>query len=73
MLGYLVDIKNTVVKKFGPILGYGILAVGGLAVLSALWLLLKSLIKMVIALAIGAVVVFGVYKLYELLGSKKAD
>ncbi|NLW02455.1 MAG: hypothetical protein GX027_04230 [Clostridiaceae bacterium] len=70
MLNTLVEFKNTVVKKFGPVLGYAILVVGGLAVLSVLGFLLKSLIKLAIALAIGAILVFGAIKLYEILGSK---
>lgn len=70
MLNTLVEFRNTVVKKFGPVLGYAILVVGGLAVLSVLGFLLKSLIKLAIALAIGAILVFGAIKLYEILGSK---
>ncbi len=70
MLNTLVEFKNTVVKKFGPVLGYAILVVGGLAVLSVLGFLLKSLIKLAIALAIGAILKFGAIKLYEILGSK---
>ena len=70
MLNTLVEFKNTVVKKFGPVLGYAILVAGGLAVLSVLGFLIKSLIKLAIALAIGAILVFGAIKLYEILGSK---
>jgi|BioPla2DNA2_1021312.scaffolds.fasta_scaffold131536_2 uncharacterized membrane protein len=72
MVDRLVEIKNNTVKKFGPVLGYVILIAGALAILSVLGFLLKSLIKMVIVLAIGAIVVFGAYKLYELMSSKKA-
>ena len=72
MVDRLVEIKNNTVKKFGPVLGYVILIAGALAIISVLGFLLKSLIKMVIVLAIGAIVVFGAYKLYELMSSKKA-
>ena len=72
MVDRLVEIKNNTVKKFGPVLGYVILIAGALAILSVLGFLFKSLIKMVIVLAIGAIVVFGAYKLYELMSSKKA-
>ena len=72
MVDRLVEIKNNTVKKFGPVLGYVILIAGALAILRVLGFLLKSLIKMVIVLAIGAIVVFGAYKLYELMSSKKA-
>ncbi|HOQ75025.1 MAG TPA: hypothetical protein PK369_00480 [Thermoclostridium sp.] len=71
MLSSMFEFKNSVVRRFGPILGYAILVVGGLAVLSVLWFLFKSLIKLAIALAIGAILVFGAIRLYEIICSKK--
>lgn len=71
MLDQLVVFKNTVIRKFGPVLGYAILIVGILAVISLLGFLLRSLVKLGIALAVAAIVFFGAYKLYELLSAKK--
>lgn len=71
MMNQLIDFKDTVIKKFGPVLGYGILIIGGLAVLSVLGVLLKSVIKILISLAVAAVLVFVVYQVYVRLSSKK--
>jgi len=71
MVDRLFEIKNAAVRKFGPVLGYAILIVGCLAFLSLLGFLLKSLIKLGIALAVGAILLFGAFKLYELLSTKK--
>jgi len=71
MINSILELKNTVVKKFGPVPGYAILVVGGLAVLSILWFLFKSLLKLAIALGIGVILVLGAFRLYEALSSKK--
>lgn len=71
MVDRLFEIKNAAVRKFGLVLGYAILIVGCLAFLSLLGFLLKSLIKLGIALAVGAILLFGAFKLYELLSTKK--
>lgn len=61
----LMELKNAVIRKFGPVLGYGVLIVGGLSVLSLLGLLLKSLLKLAIVLAAGALVALGISKILE--------
>ena len=73
MLNSLIEFKNNMVKKFGPILGYAILIVGGLAVISLLGLLLKTLLGVLIGLAVASLVIFGVYKVYEAVSTKKSS
>lgn len=73
MLNTLVEFKNTVMKKFGPILGTILLALAALAALAVLGYLVKTFIKTAIGLAIAALVFFGGYKAYEALSKKRSN
>lgn len=71
MLNTLLGFKNTVINKFGPILGYAIIIIGALAALAILGFLFKSIIRFLIGLAVAGLIVFGVYKIYQLCTAKK--
>ena len=70
MLYSLMQFKDSIIKKFGPILGYAIIIVGTVLILSILGFLLKTVFKVAIGLIIAAAVLYGGYKAYEALFSK---
>jgi len=67
MAGRLLEFKNSVIRSFGTVPGYIILAAGGVVAVSILWLLLKSLLKLAIVLAAGTLLVFAVLKIVKVL------
>ena len=71
MMNTIIEFKDSVIKKFGPVLGYAILIIGGLLALSILGFLLKTLFSVVIWLIIAGLIIFGVYRLSEWLKTKK--
>ena len=71
MMNTIIEFKDSVIKKFGPVLGYAILIIGGLLALSILGFLLKTLFSVVIWLIIAALIIFGVYRLSEWFKTKK--
>lgn len=73
MLNNVIGFKNTIINKFGPVLGYAILIICALAVLSLLGFLFKTLIGILIGLAVASLVIFGAYKLYGLICTKKGS
>ena len=72
MLNNLISFKDTIINKFGPVLGYAILIVCALAVLALLGFLFRTIIGIIIGLAVASLVVFGAYKLYGLICTKKS-
>lgn len=73
MLNTLLSFKDSVIKRFGPVLGYAILIVGTLAALSIIGFLLRTLFSVAIGLIIAGGVVFGIYKLIEVIKSGKNE
>lgn len=71
MLNSLIEFKNSVINRFGPILGYAILIIGGIAALSILGFLLRTMYGLLIGLIIAGLILFGVYKVYEMIQRKK--
>jgi TctA family transporter len=67
----IVEFKNTVLNKFGTVLGTIILVICGLAAVSVLGFLLKFLFGIAVGLIIAACVIFGIYKLSEWMSAKK--
>jgi hypothetical protein len=72
MLNKIIGFKDQVIGKLGPVLGYAVLIIGGLAALALLGFLFRALVGVIIGLAVGAAVLFGAYKLYEMLSTKKS-
>lgn len=70
MLNELIAFKDTVINKFGPVLGYALLIAGALLLLSILGFLLKTAFAVAITLLIGGAVVYGILKLIELFKPK---
>ncbi|MCX7771667.1 MAG: hypothetical protein N2376_00965 [Clostridia bacterium] len=73
MLNSLVEFKNSIVHKFGPVLGYVILAICAIAALSVIAFLIKTAVTLAIILAVASAVFFGAYKISELVKAKKAN
>lgn len=71
MLNTIMEFKDSIIKKFGPILGYAIIIVGILAVISIVGFLLKSLVSLAIFVAVTGLILFGIYKLTEVFKSNK--
>lgn len=72
MLNYLIGLKDATLKKFGPILGTIILVLGVIVAVSIIGAVVKALFGLAVALVIGAAILFGVYKLFEAISSKKS-
>jgi Zn-dependent protease len=72
MLNDLIAFKDTVIKKFGPVLGYAMLIVGALIALSILGFLLRTVFAFAIWLVVAGAVVFGIYKLIEMFKTNKS-
>jgi len=70
MLNSLIALKNAVVNKLGPFLGYAVLIIGGLVALSLMVTLVKVIFGIILGLLIFAVIVFGISKVFEWLGSR---
>lgn len=70
MLNTIVAFKDSIIKKFGPVLGWAILIVGTLAALSIIGFLFKVFFRIAIGLVVAGLVLFGVYKAYEALSAK---
>ncbi len=70
MINTIIEFKDSVIKRFGPVLGYAILIVGGLLVLSILGFLFRVVFNVAVGLIIAGLVIFGVYKLSEWIKSK---
>lgn len=73
MLNTIVAFKDSVLQKLGPILGWAVLAVGGLIGLSLIIYLIKTAFAILIWLLIVGAVAFGGYKLYEMFIAKKGN
>lgn len=72
MLNALIDFKNTILKKFGPIFGTILMVLAAIAALAILGFLVKTFFKIVIGLGIAALVIFGGFKAYEALTKKSS-
>ncbi len=71
MLNTLMAFKDSVIQKLGPVLGYAVLALGGIVALGLLIFLIKTVFTLFIWLVVVGAVAYGVYKLYELIMAKK--
>ncbi|NLM75382.1 MAG: hypothetical protein GX187_04730 [Clostridiaceae bacterium] len=65
MLNRLIAIKDAVINKFGALLGYTFLIIGGLITISLAGFFIRMLFKVFLTLLILALIVFGIYKVYE--------
>lgn len=66
----LIKFKDSVLSKFGPVLGTIILIFGTLVALSVIGFLVKTLFKVVIGLIVVVLIVYGIYRLVEWFKSK---
>lgn len=71
MWNTIMAFKDSVIDKFGPVLGYAILIVGGLIAFSVLGILIKLIFNIMVGLIVAAIIFLGAYKIYELLKSKR--
>ncbi len=71
MWNTIMAFKDSVIDKFGPVLGYAILIIGGLIAFSVLGILIKLIFNIMVGLIVAAIIFLGAYKIYELLKSKR--
>ena len=71
MFNSIIAFKDSILEKFGPILGWAILGFGGIIALSLVIFLIKTVFSLFIWLVIVGVIGFGGYKLYEMFIAKK--
>lgn len=65
MLNTIIELKNSTLQKFGPILGWVILVLGGIVALGIIGFLLRVFFKLAITLIIIGAVAFAGYYVYE--------
>lgn len=71
MQSYLISIKDAYIKRFGTVLGYILLVVSALVSIAILGFLIKTFLKVAIAIIIICCALFVMYKLSEVIKSKK--
>ena len=70
IINTVIKFRDSVLNKFGPVLGTIVLIFGALVALSVIGFLVKTLFKVVIGLIIVVLIVYGVYRLVEWFKSK---
>lgn len=71
MYNYFISFKDAFINRFGPVLGYPLMVICLLVSLSIIVFLLKFFFSAAIGLLIACCVLFGIYKLSEIIKAKK--
>ena len=72
IVNFIVDFKDTVIHKFGTVLGTVVLVVCAVVALSIIVFPLKTFLGIAIGLIIAAAVILGIYKLTEFFKKKRS-
>jgi len=70
MWNSIIAFKNSVINKFGRVLGYAILIFGGFIALSFIGALIRIVSHLAAGLLFATIIFLGFYKLFELLGRR---
>lgn len=71
MHNYFISFRDAFINKFGPVLGYPLMVICLLVSLSVIIFLLRFFFSAAIGLLIAGCVLFGIYKLSEIIKAKK--
>lgn len=70
MYNYFITFRDAFINRFGPVLGYVLMVICLIVTLSVIICLIKFFFKIAVGLLIICCILFGIYKLKELIKKK---